>query len=67
MSRGQDNSELEISRVFTAFSLSSNGLSVSRASYYGRWAEFSRLYGSPIIRKLLRPYELRVFCVARTR
>ena len=36
MSRGQDHSELEMSRVFTAFSRSSNGLSVSRASYYGR-------------------------------
>ena len=35
-SRGQDNSELEISRVFPAFSRSSNGLSVSRVSYYGR-------------------------------
>ena len=40
MSRGPDNSGLEISRVFTAVSRSSDGLSVSRASYHGRRPSF---------------------------
>ena len=46
LGRGQDTSGRENSRAFTAFSRSSNGLSVPRASYHSRSAEFSQLYGS---------------------